>query len=157
MVRVSGRGAASAHADKLACLGWVRTGEQEWVKSRERRSASLASRPIRIVIADEVDRYPQSAGTEGDPVKLAETRTVAFWNARLIEITSPGTRGLSRIEGDWEKSDQRLYFVPCPDCGEFQTLRWDHVHWEKDEEGNHLPETAVYGCESCGALWASRL
>ena len=115
--------------------------------------ASLASRPIRIVICDEVDRYAPSAGTEGDPVKLAETRSATFWNSVLIEITSPGIRGESRIEVDWEKSDKRLYFVPCPDCGEFQTLKWAQVQWDKDEHGDPLPETAVYVCPSCGSCW----
>ena len=37
--------------------------------------SSLASRPVRIVLMDEVDRYPASAGTEGNPIKLAEKRT----------------------------------------------------------------------------------
>ena len=46
--------------------------------------ASLASRPIRIVMADEVDRYPPSAGTEGDPVSLARKRTTTFWNRKLV-------------------------------------------------------------------------
>lgn len=116
--------------------------------------ASLASRPIRIVICDEVDRYPRSAGTEGDSVKLAETRSSAFWNAKLILISSPGTRGISRIDGPWKKSDQRVYLVPCPDCGHFQVLRWAQVHWQKDELGGHLPETAVYACEHCGSAWS---
>ena len=35
-------------------------------------------RPIRYVLLDEVDRYPQSAGTEGDPVSLAIQRTAEF-------------------------------------------------------------------------------
>ena len=35
----------------------------------------LALRPIRYLLLDEVDPYPASAGTEGDPVSLAERRT----------------------------------------------------------------------------------
>lgn len=29
--------------------------------------AGLASRPVRVLLADEVDRFPDSAGTEGEP------------------------------------------------------------------------------------------
>lgn len=29
-------------------------------------ATGLASRPIKVLLADEVDRYPASAGTEGD-------------------------------------------------------------------------------------------
>lgn len=116
-------------------------------------AASLSMRPIRILICDEIDRYPASAGTEGDPLELAGMRTVNFWNAKRLEITSPGTRGMSRIEESWDESDQRLWEVPCPDCGTFQILRWEQVQWEKDEEGSHLPETARYVCEKCGTCW----
>ena len=42
--------------------------------------AGLASRPVRVLLADEVDRFPDSAGTEGDPVDLAAKRMTTFWN-----------------------------------------------------------------------------
>ena len=49
--------------------------------------ASLASRPIRIVLMDETDRYPASAGGEGNPIKLAEKRTNTFWNRKKIKVS----------------------------------------------------------------------
>ena len=56
-------------------------------------AAGLASRPIKIVLMDEVDRYPASAGTEGDPIKLAEKRTTTFWNRKnCLLYTSPSPR-----------------------------------------------------------------
>jgi len=60
--------------------------------------ASLASRPIRVLLADEVDRYPVSAGTEGDPVTLASKRTTTFWNRKLLLTSTPTVKGESRIE-----------------------------------------------------------
>ena len=116
--------------------------------------ASLASRPIRVLLCDEVDRYPPSAGSEGDPVRLASTRTSAFWNSRKVYISSPGRKGVSRMERLWERSDQRRFFVPCPDCGTHQALKWSQVQWDKDENGQHLPETAIYACERCGSAWS---
>lgn len=115
--------------------------------------ASLASRPIRIFMADEVDRYPASAGTEGDPIKLTAKRTTTFWNRKLFYVSTPTVKGESRIEMAYEGSDQRHYHVPCPHCGDKAPLKWSQITWNKDETGKHLPETARYTCESCGSLW----
>jgi phage terminase large subunit GpA-like protein len=113
--------------------------------------ASLASRPIRILLCDEVERYPPSAGSEGSPLQLAATRTAGFWNAKEVYISSPGHKG-SAFEELWLKSDQRRFFVPCGECEHFQTLRWPQVDF-KDETGESVPELAVYVCEACGARW----
>ena len=52
--------------------------------------ASLASRPVRLLLADEVDRYAASAGSEGDAVDLAKKRTTAFWNRKIVLASTPG-------------------------------------------------------------------
>lgn len=108
-------------------------------------AASLASRPVRIVLCDEVDRYPPSAGTEGDPVNLAFKRATTFWNRKKVLVSTPTIKGLSRIESAYESSDQRKYYVPCPVCSTFQTLKWGNVRWPEQQ-----PQLAVYKCESCG-------
>jgi len=115
--------------------------------------SSLAGRPIRILLMDEIDRMAASAGPEGSPIKLASTRTHAFWNRKRVYISSPGNKGSSMIEPLWERSDKRRFFVPCPDCAEYQFLKWPQVTWQKDEHGEHRPETAGYACEHCGSLW----
>lgn len=115
--------------------------------------ANLAGDPIRIVLLDEVDRFPPSAGTEGDPVELAEARTATFSNRKIVLTSTPTEEETSRIAKAYEDSDQRVFFVPCAHCGESQTLKWAQVQWERDDEGNHLPETAAYFCEHCGAKW----
>jgi len=118
--------------------------------------SGLASRPIRILLCDEVDRYPASAGAEGDPVNLARKRTVTFWNRKIVLVSTPTVRGYSRIEAAYGESDRRHYWVPCPDCDEPQTLQWPRVRWDKDKTGGHLPETAHYVCAHCGARWSDR-
>lgn len=110
--------------------------------------ASLASRPIRIVLADEVDRYPLSAGTEGDPVSLARKRSTTFWNRKTVLTSTPTVKGISRIEAEWELSDKRRYHVTCEDCGHQQTLAWGNVKWP---EGR--PRDAFYACVECGSAW----
>ena len=110
--------------------------------------AGLASRPIRVVLCDEVDRYPLSAGEEGDPVALATKRAMTFWNRKIVLVSTPTEKGASRIEAAYEESDKRRFYVPCPHCDEMQTLKWSGVQWsEKD------PSTAMYYCEECGAGW----
>lgn len=106
--------------------------------------ASLAARPIRIVLADEVDRFPESAGAEGDPILLVRKRATTFWNRKLGLFSTPTVRGKSRIEAAYLESDQRVYMVPCPACGGRFALRWAGVKWEAGR-----PETALYECEAC--------
>lgn len=113
--------------------------------------AGLASRPIRDVFGDEVDRYPASAGAEGDPISLAFRRTATFGNALHVLISTPTIKGASRIEKSFQESDQRHYYVPCPHCGEFQILKWggrDVAFGLKWEPGK--PDTAYYVCEPNG-------
>lgn len=109
--------------------------------------SGLAARPIRYLLLDEVDRYEESAGAEGDPVTLARARTRTFWNRKIILTSSPTVRGASRIEVAWRESDQREFEVPCPKCDHFQQLKWERVEWPEDE-----PEQASYRCAACGEL-----
>ena len=110
--------------------------------------ASLASRPIKIVLCDEIDRYPPTAGSEGNPVMLAKRRSATFWDSKLVLTSTPTVKGASAIESAYEESDQRLFYVPCHKCKKKQTLKWSQVHWEKDR-----PETAKYVCEHCEKKW----
>ncbi len=110
-------------------------------------ASSLASRPVRILLCDEVDRYPDSAATEGDPIQLAIKRTQTFWNRKILMASTPTIDGVSRIQAAWETSDKRFYFVPCPHCEEMQKLEWKHVHWDEDK-----PESAHYACQHCGGV-----
>ena len=116
--------------------------------------AGLAGDFVRVLLFDEVSRFPASAGAEGDPVEIAEARTTTFPNRKIGMNSSPTDEGSCRISKAYEDSDQRSYFVPCPHCGVSQTLRWKQVRWEKDAKGNHQPETARYFCEACDAPWS---
>ena len=110
-------------------------------------ASGLASRPIRILLCDEVDRYPFSAGTEGDPINLARKRTTTYYNRKVIMVSTPTIKGMSRIEKAYEQSDQRVYHVPCPECNQKQQLLWKNVVWDEGK-----PETASLVCEHCGSV-----
>jgi len=115
--------------------------------------AGLRARPIRIVLADEVDAYPVSAGTEGDPLALAAKRQQTYWNRKTLLGSTPLLKLTSVILREYARSDRRQYHVPCPACGEAQVMKWAQVRWDRDDKGEHLPQTAHYVCEHCGALW----
>ena len=110
--------------------------------------AGLASRPIRIVLCDEVDRYPTSAGSEGDPIQLARKRSATFWNRKVIMVSTPTNKNSSRIEEAFEASDKRFYHVPCKHCHEPQVLKWANVRWDDKN-----PDSAHYVCEHCAVMW----
>jgi phage terminase large subunit GpA-like protein len=108
-------------------------------------AVGLRSTPARYIFLDEVDAYPASADEEGDPVSLAEARSLTFAHRRKVFLVStPTIRGLSRIEREYEASDQRRFFVPCPHCHQFQWLKFERLRWEKAR-----PEAADYHCEGC--------
>ena len=113
-------------------------------------AVGLRSMPVRYLFLDEVDAYPPSADDEGDPVALAEARTRTFsWRRKVFLASTPTIKGLSRIEREYEASDQRRYFVPCPHCGHPQYLIFERLRWRKGK-----PETAAYVCAGCEQLIA---
>lgn len=112
--------------------------------------SGLRARVRRILCFDEIDGYPASAGTEGDPITLARRRATTYWNRKVVLGSTPTLKGLSRIEQAFLEGDQRRFHVPCPECGHEQTLKWGALVY-KDDHGERLAKP-VHGCESCGAL-----
>lgn len=118
---------------------------------------SLASKPCRYVLFDEVDKYPTHSGREADPISLATERTQTFGHRkRIVKISTPTTR-LGAIWQAWEACGQkRQYHVPCPHCGHEQTLKFPQVKWPKPvSEKVRLADAveqgrlAWYECEAC--------
>jgi len=99
----------------------------------------------RVVLFDEIDGYPASAGTEGDQIKLGIRRTEYYWNRKIVAGSTPTIKDFSRVERMYQQGDQQRYFVPCPDCGHMQYLKWANIKWRDGD-----PDTASYACESCG-------
>lgn len=111
-------------------------------------ASDLASRPVRIVLADEIDKY-KSVTNEGDPIKLVEQRQDTFWNALSIAVCSPTTEGQSRIAERFEESDQRLFHGECVHCNNLEHLVWEQVKWTDNDSA-----TAAYECSNCKVLWS---
>lgn len=113
-------------------------------------ASDLAMRPIKITIADEVDKM-DDLKSEGDPLLLLEERTSTFTNGLHVRCCSPTIEGTSRIDNSYKESDQRRPFVQCPHCDHWQSWDfWKHVQWHKSDDGKeHSPQTASLVCESC--------
>lgn len=109
---------------------------------------SLRQMPVKYLFCDEPSGYEPDASGEGDPISLAEKRTQTFGvRAKVFLNSTPKLKGTCRIEFEYEKTDQRKYFVPCPHCGEMQHLKFKNLKWD---EGR--PETVHYVCEKNGCI-----
>jgi phage terminase large subunit GpA-like protein len=107
----------------------------------------------KVVLFDEVDGYPPSAGTEGDQIKLGIRRTEYYWDRKIGAGSTPLVAGASRIEDLFEKGDQRRYFVPCPHCGHMDFLAFregPQGHFMKWPDGR--PREAHFVCSKNGCV-----
>jgi phage terminase large subunit GpA-like protein len=105
----------------------------------------LKSTSVRKLIVDEIDEIVAAMRTGDDPVAMLDGRTSAFpSNFQRLKIGTPTLEGVSRIDAEYRKSDQRRYHVPCPDCGHEQPLEWSGLHW------NAEATACWYVCCECG-------
>ena len=111
-------------------------------------AVGLRSMPARYLFLDEASAYPTDLDGEGDPIDLALRRTATFRrNRKVFIVSTPTIAGLDAIEPFYLQSDQREYFVPCPHCGEFQTIEFEHLQYDKGD-----PAIVRLACRHCGAL-----
>ena len=117
--------------------------------------SSLASIPARYVFGDERDRWPLSAGAEGDPWGLAEARTTTFYNSKMVEVSTPTIKGASAIEASYEIGTRERWCHQCPECGEFHNIVFNNIKF--DFKTNKIKGKKIYKvkavwweCPSCG-------
>lgn len=116
--------------------------------------SKLASKPIKVLIVDEVDRCENTK--EGHSIDLAQKRTNTYYDRKIIKVSTPTIKGHSSIEREFENSDKRFYFVPCPACGFSQTLFFENIKWNQLENGEHDINSAGYACIECGIIWSEQ-
>lgn len=119
--------------------------------------SALASMPVKNVIGDEIDRWALSAGSEGDPWELAEKRTTTFYNAKRVAVSTPTTKGASRIADLFEKGTQEKWYSRCPHCGEwhevlFFDIKFDFETIKNGRKVNYRLNSVHWCCPSCGCL-----
>ena len=119
--------------------------------------SALASMPVKNVIGDEIDRWALSAGSEGDPWELAEKRTTTFYNAKRVAVSTPTTKGVSRIADLFEKGTQDKWYSRCPHCGAwhevlFFDIKFDFETIKNGRKLNYRLNSVNWCCPSCGCL-----
>jgi len=115
----------------------------------------LASRPIKILLADEIDRWPESAKKEGDPLTIVEKRTTTYpYNKKIVKVSTPTIDGFSRIQHEYNQGTMEKWKLPCPGCGEFHELQWANIVFFRIEETGKLDESkeVLCTCPSCGSV-----
>ncbi|MFN3145277.1 MAG: phage terminase large subunit family protein [Paracoccaceae bacterium] len=109
---------------------------------------NLRRHTAKILLLDEIDGYEISP--EGDPVSIAEMRTMTFRDRKIIAGSTPifDYGPSTRL---YEKSDQRVFEVPCPSCGEFSTVEWKDIRWTEGD-----PDSAHWCCPANGCVVEER-
>lgn len=113
-------------------------------------ASQLRSKPLQVVLCDEISGWPLDCNGEGDPCDLVKRRTTNFPRKKRFWNSTPTVRGKCRITKKFEVGDQRYYNVPCPHCGELHVWKFGYMVWDRDENGNHLPWTVRMKCPHCG-------
>ena len=113
-------------------------------------TSTFASVSRRIVIKDDLDRWPGDVKGEGNPSVLADKRADAFRNKKIYANSSPTLKGSSKIWREWEDGSQALYKMPCPKCGERFAFERELFRYEWDEEHYKLTGSVWCECPHCG-------
>ena len=118
--------------------------------------SELASKPIRYIFFDEIDRFPASAGTEGDPIELAERRTETYrHNRKIVKTSTPTIKGKSQIERAYMHGTQEEWWTECPHCRNYSFIRFDDIKFDKekftDEDGQeqYIVRNPRWQCSLC--------
>lgn len=82
----------------------------------------LRGRPCKYVFLSETDVY-QFTNRTGNPLVAAAERIKRFPNAKIIDESTPVGEE-SPIASLYDRSDQRRWHCPCPNCGHWQVLRF---------------------------------
>jgi phage terminase large subunit GpA-like protein len=103
---------------------------------------NLRRHTVRTLYCDEVDGMKPTA--EGDPLILAEKRTLSKADRKIVYGSTPTDEATSIIAKKYEESDQRIFEVPCIHCGHCFEMLWEHLSWRRGE-----PESVRCVCPHC--------
>ena len=97
--------------------------------------AKLASKAIKYLFFDEIDKMGGASKKEASPFNLAMERIKTYKSQSKVYACSTPTLRTNYIWNLHDNADEVLhYFVPCPHCGEMIELVWNQVIFDKDKE-----------------------
>ena len=144
------RGKLSEDSDpngRSTMLAWrFAGGSVKFLAARSPRT--LRRHTARVLLMDEVDGFEVTS--EGDPIRLAEMRTQTFADRKILMGSTP-VFDHGPISRAYAESDQRVYEVPCPECGDFAEVMWRDLKWNDGD-----PESVRWCCPNCGSLVPER-
>jgi phage terminase large subunit GpA-like protein len=108
-----------------------------------RAPRNLRRHTTRFLFCDEVDGMEVTK--EGDPIVLAEKRTISYPDRKIVIGSTPTDEATSIVLVKYGESDQRIFEIPCMQCGDLFELLWENIDWTPGK-----PKTAVCVCPSCG-------
>lgn len=115
--------------------------------------SKLASKSIKYLFFDEIDKIGGATKKEASPYNLAKERTRTFTYSKKIYTCSTPTLKTNYVWQLHEKADvQRIFTVPCPHCGEMIDLKWKQIQFPSGEgmTNDERAKGAVYVCQECG-------
>lgn len=113
--------------------------------------SKLASKAIKYLFFDEIDKMEGASKKEASPYDLAKERTKTFTYSKKIYTCSTPTLKTNYVWTIHENADeQRNYFVPCPHCGEYIVLKFKQIKYDKEGSNDDRAKTAKYYCQECG-------
>lgn len=110
----------------------------------------LKSRPIRVILCDEVDTFPPRQ--DGDAVDMAIARASNFTDRKILLTSTPGALASSEIWRRLSHCARHEYQIPCQHCGTALSWKWAMVKWDTTENGTGDPSTARMECPFCGGI-----
>ncbi|MFW3357376.1 phage terminase large subunit family protein [Aliarcobacter butzleri] len=112
--------------------------------------ATFASSSRRIVINDDVDKWPDEI-EGGNPLDLSKNRAETYSNKKIYNNASPAKKHNSKILPKYETSSQGLYTMKCPHCGEDVVFEKDGFKFNYDEN-YQLIDDVVFVCSNNGCI-----
>lgn len=115
-------------------------------------ASKLASKPIKYLFFDEIDKMEGASKKEASPYNLAKERTRTFpYNKKIYTCSTPTLKTNYVWDLHENADEQRQFFVPCPHCNEYMTLKFAQISFPEEGASNaDRAEKAIYICETCG-------
>lgn len=111
--------------------------------------ATLSQVTMPRQVQDDLSKWEKNAA--GDPETQANSRSRGIEFAKIFKVSTPLILPGCKITANFEAGSQESCYLPCPHCGHMQTLEWENMLHNLDEEH---PEQAHFVCTDpeCGGV-----